>query len=167
MVIGDDDLSEIKKCEKELVEENAEYDYTIPHFKAGSLYYMITGRTSHFVEVRSSICGCREDANYSQLDTCIVPEKVIYKGITYTVRGIGYGVFSNCPRLKKVVLPNTIRYIAPGNFWDCDSIMSLNIPTNLKRVGKGAWDMNPYMQEWYKQLPDSIERVNYEPASPY
>lgn len=168
VTIGDDDLSEVWKCVNKWDEELAEYDYEIPDFKAGLLYYKILSQYSDsIVEVYTSACKCDEDSNYSQLDTCIVPERVIYKGKTYIVKGIGFGVFFKCSKLKKVVLPNTITYIAHGNFEFCDSINSLNIPYSVKRIGPLNWSMNSYVESIYKQLPDSIERVRWADINPW
>ena len=166
--IGDDDLSEIYKRLNQWEEERAEYDYEIPNFKAGLLYYKILSQYSDsIVEVYSCPGSCNEDPFYSQLDTCIVPDRVIYKGKTYIVKGIGFGAFYNCSRLKKVVLPNTITYIAHGNFMYCDSIMNLNIPMSVKRIGPSNWGMNSYVQSLYEQLPDSIERVRWKDINPW
>lgn len=163
VVIGDNDLSEIWRCTT--VEDDY---YPLPDFKAGLLYYRILSQYSDtIVEVYDSACDCDEDANYSQLDTCIIPQKVIYEGKSYTVKGIGVSVFLHCSKLKKVVLPNTITYIAHGNFMYCDSLLNINIPTSIKRVGPTNFGMNPYVENMYKQLPDSIERTPYADINPW
>lgn len=160
-MIGDDDLSEIWKCNPDTTIE-VEDDYYYPDFKAGLLYYKILELYSDtLVEVYPPQCECANDKNYSQLDTIVIPEKVIYKEKIYTVKGIGWGAFDGCKNLKKVVLPNTVTYIARYAFDGCDSIMSINIPSSLKRIGPPSWELNSYMEDVYKQLPDSIEYVPY------
>lgn len=163
IVIGDDDLSEIRKCDPSPEEiEILEYDYYPPDFKAGLLYYRILDYISDtLIEVYMPQCECIEDKNYSQLDTVVVPEEVIYNGKTYIVKGIGWMAFNGCKNLKKLVLPNTITYIATAAFDGCDSLMSINIPSCLKRIGPPSWYLNSYMKDIYKQLPDSIEYVRY------
>ena len=163
VVVGDDDLSEIWKCDTSLEEiEFTEDDYYPPDFKAGLLYYRILDYISDtLVEVYMPQCECKKDKNYSQLDTVVVPEKVIYKGKTYIVKGIGWMAFNGCKNLKKIVLPNTITYIATAAFDGCDNLMSINMPSSLKRIGPPSWYLNSYMEDFYKQLPDSIEYVRY------
>ena len=151
---GDNDLSEYYKCVDEYYDSDE-----FPDFKAGQLYYRILSHYSDsIVEVYDPACRCDEDTNYSQLDTLIVPEKVLYKGKIYVVKGIGAAAFIRCHRLKKVVLPNTLTYIAPDAFNECDSIISINIPRSVKRVGRpnSAW-MSQYVYNVFKQLPDSVE----------
>ena len=159
--IGDDELSEIWRCTSHDPEEEATDDYYPPDFRAGLLYYKILSQYSDtIVEVYWPACECDEDANYSQLDTCIVPERVIYKDKSYTVKGIGFCAFRRCmKKLRKVILPNTITYIAQGAFNECDSLTNINIPASLKRVGPPDAFMTPYIYRIYKQLPDSIEYV--------
>ena len=163
VIMGDGNLSAAGKCIP-APEEEAEDDYYPPDFKAGLLYYKILEQYNDtLVEVYPGSCRCDEDVNYSQLDTCIVPDKVFYNGKMYTVYGVGFATFSNCSKLKKVILPNTMKYIAPGNFEYCDSIKSITIPPSIKQVGKPNWSMNEYVQEVYKQLPDSVERTLVTP----
>lgn len=168
-MIGDDNLSAFGKCmdgDNDTLTLEDEYNY--PDFKAGKLYYRILSNYSDtIVEVYDSFCRCDIDENLSQLDTCIIPDRVIYEGKIYTVKGIGYGVFQTCPKLKKVVLPNTITYIAHGNFMYCDSLMSINIPPSVKRVGPPNFGMNSYVESVYRSLPDTIEYVRLADINPW
>lgn len=160
---GDSDLSEFYKCVDIYYDSN-----DFPDFKAGSLYYRILRQYSDtIVEVFYPACKCFEDTNYSQLDTLVVPEKVIYNDTAYIVKGIGFGAFSDCPKLKSVVLPNTIVYIGPYAFDGCHNLMNINVPTSLKRIGPPFWDMSPCLEEMYKLLPDSIEYVRWANINPY
>lgn len=157
IVIGDDDVSEAWRCVP-TPEEEVEDDYVSPDFKGGLLYYRILSQYSDtVVEVHPGSCNCNEDANYSRLDTLTVPERVIYKGKSYLVRGIGFSAFYGCQKLRKVVLPNTITYIAPGAFDNCDSLKSINIPASVKRVCYPNYRMNPYVYEVFRRQPDSIK----------
>ena len=167
VVIGDGNLSAAGECIP-TPEQVTVDDYYPPDFKAGLLYYRILNPyCDTLVEVYPGSCDCDKDVNYSQLDTCVVPNKVSYNGKIYTVYGVGWATFSGCSRLKKVVLPNTMKYIAPGNFEECDSLMSIIIPPSIKQVGKPNWSMNEYVQEVYKQLPDSVERTLVTPYLPW
>lgn len=156
--VGDDDLSALWKCEPDLIPY--EDDYELPDFKAGALYFRILGEYGDsIVEVYPPKCNCNEDDHYSQLDTCIIPAKVIYNDKIYVVKGIGAFAFDGCSRLKKVVLPNTITYIGPGAFSMCDSIISINIPESVKRVCYPDYDiwLSPYIYDVFQALPDSIK----------
>ena len=158
---GEDDLSEFYKCwDSELGEDSP------PDFKAGLLYYKILRQYGDtIVEVYHSSCKCDEDANYSQLDTCVIPEEVIYAGTPYIVKGIGFSAFYGCSKLKKIVLPNSITYIAPTSLNFCDNLMSINIPLSVKRVGPPNWGMNPYIYSVFEHLSDTmyVNDVNIVP----
>lgn len=52
---------------------------------------------------------------------------------------IGYGVFSSCLNLTKVILPPTLEHIGKQTFMDCVLLEDINIPSNVKNVGKDAF----------------------------
>ena len=61
-----------------------------------------------------------------------IPETYEGKPVT----GIGVGAFKNFVALIKVTLPNTITYIADEAFYGCTSLIEINIPDGVERIGK-------------------------------
>lgn len=63
-------------------------------------------------------------------DTIVIPETVTNDGISYTVVAV-YG-FANDSTLKKIVLPNTVRYL--GSFHNCHELSDINWPDSLRTI---------------------------------
>lgn len=49
-----------------------------------------------------------------------------------------YGVFSNCPRLKKVEFPPYLESIGYAAFQNCPSLEEVNLPKSLRYIGDGG-----------------------------
>ena len=47
--------------------------------------------------------------------------------------------FMNCVKLKKVILPNSIKFIGQSAFGNCGNLESINIPVGLTDIGNGAF----------------------------
>lgn len=47
--------------------------------------------------------------------------------------------FMNCAKIKKVILPNSIKYIGQSAFGNCSNLESINIPDGLTDIGLGAF----------------------------
>lgn len=62
-------------------------------------------------------------------------ETVILKDI----ENVPANSFSDCSKIKKIVLPQTVTEIGEYAFAGCTSLTSINIPKNLKSIGSGAF----------------------------
>ena len=49
-------------------------------------------------------------AGYTQSEI-VIPEKVTYNGVEYSVTSIGKGAFSNCSSLTSITIPNSVTTI--------------------------------------------------------
>lgn len=47
---------------------------------------------------------------------------------------IGEYAFADCPKLKSVILPDSITKMGEGAFWFCSSLESVNIPSGLEEI---------------------------------
>ena len=52
-----------------------------------------------------------ENENAAQV---VIPESVVYNGITYSVKSLGYGCFAGCYGLTSITIPNSVT-----NLQDC------------------------------------------------
>lgn len=65
----------------------------------------------------------------------VIPEKVVYQGVEYTVTEIGPSAFSGCTALTSISLPESIERIEYGAFSGCVLLKEINLPRNIKYVG--------------------------------
>lgn len=71
-----------------------------------------------------------------------IPSTVTYQGRKYQVTSIGAKAFRNSKKLKKVVIPSTVRKIGKQAFANCKKLKSITIKTNklsAKTIGNKAF----------------------------
>lgn len=71
-----------------------------------------------------------------------IPSTVTYQGRKYQVTSIGAKAFKNNKKLKKVVIPSTVRKIGKQAFINCKKLKSITIKTNklnAKAIGSKAF----------------------------
>jgi len=69
----------------------------------------------------------------------VIPEKVTYENVEYSVTSIGGGAFSNCSGLTSVTIPNSVTSIGEGAFSNCSGLTSVTIPNSVTSIGEGAF----------------------------
>ncbi|MCH5237740.1 MAG: leucine-rich repeat domain-containing protein, partial [Muribaculaceae bacterium] len=69
----------------------------------------------------------------------IIPSKVDYDGVTYTVNKIGSGAFKDCVDLSSVSIPETVTTIEFNAFNNCTSLTSIYIPDKVYTIGDQAF----------------------------
>ena len=68
----------------------------------------------------------------------VIPEKVSYSGMNYSVTSIGDYAFENCIELTSISIPNSLTSIGQCAFVNC-IIKSLTIPHSVTSVGVNAF----------------------------
>ena len=58
----------------------------------------------------------------------VIPQKVTYKGVDYTVASVGYSAFKSNKSLTSVQLPSSVKRIESYAFNDCSSLISITMP---------------------------------------
>ena len=86
-------------------------------FETEGIKYKITSSTTHEVAVT------RGD-DKAQI---VIPNKVNYEGIAYTVTGIGQDAFEGCNSLSSITLPETLTSIGSNAFSGCNALSSIFI----------------------------------------
>ena len=95
--------------------------------KYGKLYYRLSEGGTAVVTYENNSTD-----NYATLSGEVtVADKVNYKGMDYTVTGVGMYAFRYATGITKVNLPNTIKEIAAKAFFNCTNLEQINIPSYL------------------------------------
>ena len=69
------------------------------------------------------------DYYYCYSGNIIIPEKVIYNGVEYSVTSIGGGAFSRS-FLTSITIPNSVTSIGESAFYGCSSLTSIDVDEN-------------------------------------
>ena len=64
----------------------------------------------------------------------VIPETVIYNGITYSVTSLADGCFQYCSSLTAITIPNSVTSVGDGCFSDCSSLTSITIPNSVTNI---------------------------------
>lgn len=125
----------------------AYYDFTVD-----GIFYKIKSKTDKTCSVTY------EDTNLnSYAGNIIIPEKVTFENVEYTVTCISYLAFSDCPRLKSVILPNTIETIGSSAFSGCVQLVEIHLPEKVKEL-EYAFKGCVSLEKVY--LNNGIEKIN-------
>jgi len=69
----------------------------------------------------------------------VIPETVVYEGVTYSVTSIGDYAFWDCSDLTSVTIPNSVTSIGDRAFYDCSGLTSVAIGGGVKSIRSGAF----------------------------
>ena len=69
----------------------------------------------------------------------VIPEKVTYENVEYSVTSIGGGAFSNCSGLTSVTIPNSVTSIGEWALNNCSGLTSVTIPNSVTSIGEWAF----------------------------
>ena len=84
-----------------------------------------------------------------EISELLIPETIVYEGITYTVKSVGDYAFCNTKSLKSITLSDSITKIGMRAFANCDSLKSIYIPKNVVMVGSYAFEASHALQTIY------------------
>lgn len=69
----------------------------------------------------------------------IIPDKVEYNGVNYSVTGIGLNAFKGCTQLNSVIIGNSVTTIMDGAFWSCSGLSSVSFGDSIVSIGENAF----------------------------
>ena len=105
----------------------------------------------------------------------VIPEKVTYESVEYSVTSIGGSAFWECSSLTSVTIGNSVTSIGGAAFYGCSGLTSVTIPNSVTSIGSGAFDGCSaltsitipnsvtsigdrafYKTSWYNNQPDGL-----------
>ena len=102
-------------------------------FKKDGFYYKITGSNTVSVTYK--------DANYNTYSgRVLIPRRVTFEDVTYTVTAIDNLAFFGCTDLTSVSIPEMVTTIGNRTFKNCTSLTSITIPNSVTSVGVYAFE---------------------------
>ncbi len=123
-----------------------------------TLYYNINDANFHTLTVTYPAANW---VGYTKpTGTLIIPDTVVYLGVTYTVDIIGEDAFNGCSGITGVNLPNTLLIIENNAFYHCN-ISNINIPSSVGVICSGAFI--PYNSGIVNSISvsDNVEHIEY------
>ncbi|MBE6674433.1 MAG: leucine-rich repeat domain-containing protein [Ruminococcaceae bacterium] len=97
--------------------------------------------------------GVRYIGNYAvSVDKDALPEELTVREGTVSLAG---GIFSNCGKLKKVVLPESMLYVGGGAFSSCSNLAEVKFPDSIISIGYDVFNNVPHSvynkvgEDWY------------------
>ncbi len=69
----------------------------------------------------------------------VIPEKVTYNEVEYSVTSIGYRAFSHCSGLTSLTISNSVTSIGNYAFDGCSGLTSVTIPNSVTSIGSYAF----------------------------
>lgn len=98
-----------------------------------------------------SLVSCSDKSAYS----LVIPSKVSFNGITYSVTSIGSYAFQSCSLLS-IVIPNSVTSIGECAFIYCGNLTSIVIGNGVKSIGYSAFEStNRKKTIWLTNTPPS------------
>ena len=94
----------------------------------GVKYLLYSNRTAKIIEKSGGYEG-----------DIIIPETVVFNGLTYRVTCIGESAFKNCESLESIVIPDGVTSIGKSAFNFCFSLTSIVIPDSVKSIEENAF----------------------------
>ena len=80
-----------------------------------------------------------QNSNHYYTGSVVIPEKVTYESVEYSVTSICSRAFSDCTSLTSVTIPNSVTSIGYEAFSTCYDLTSVTIPNSVTSIGYSAF----------------------------
>lgn len=116
------------------------FDFSAKSPSGHTLFYEIHGKSVTLVypEYNEAENTCYYGYDEPKGDV-IIPEIVQFNEKTYSVDTIGYAAFARCSEITSVVLPNSVKVLAPYAFAECYRLHTLTFGNQLNRIDENAF----------------------------
>lgn len=85
-----------------------------------------------------SVCVTYGDNKY--IGNIIIPDKVTYNAISYSVTEIGSCAFKDCRELSHITIPNSVTHISERAFSGCITLSDLFVPKSVTNIDSYAFE---------------------------
>lgn len=79
----------------------------------------------------------------------------------------GGGIFSACPKLKKVKLPKGLKKIPKNTFYNCPSLLTIEIPSTVETIGRDAFGSFDGYDPAHTIIINGPKREGFPPENSY
>ena len=107
-------------------------------FVAEGICYKIIDEENETVEVTYKGSTYDEYAD-EYIGSVVIPESVMYRGITYRVTAIGNSAFRGCTGLTSAVIPASVTAIGGAAFEGCTALAGVTIDSGVTEIGNFAF----------------------------
>lgn len=88
----------------------------------------------------------------------IIPDKITYNEVVYSVTSIGDAAFSHCKNLTSITIPNSVTSILSSAFYGCSGLTIINIPNSVSSIGSSAFSSCTNLTSII--LSNSVTKIN-------
>lgn len=115
------------------------YTFTSVAPSGQTLYYNLSGGTAIVTSSGTpGMYGSWLD-NTRPTGNLVIPDSVIYQGVSYPVVSIGDYAFQQCGGLTSVTIPSTVNSIGNWSFGSCIGLDTVVIPNTVAFIGEGVF----------------------------
>lgn len=93
-------------------------------FEVDGIYYNIVS------EATVSVSG----KNSSVAGEVVIPDKVVYNGVTYIIRSIAQNAFSRRTEMTSVIVGDSVKTIAANAFYNCSGLKEVTIGYSVSKI---------------------------------
>ena len=111
------------------------------HAEDGDGYARDNGIFYELDEEANTVIAYRDIDDPNEITSANIKDKVTIGGKTYSVTGIDFGGFSECPSLTSVTIPSSITIIGEDAFVNT-GLKEIKIPSSVKTIGDHAVGFN-------------------------
>ena len=112
--------------------------YTFAHdFEVNGIYYNITSDLTVEVTYKGNKATEYKDR---YIGSIVVPEKVSYNGLIYSVTSIGKNTFYYCKELTSITIPNSVNSIGEYAFQYCSGLNEITIPSSITSINRSTFE---------------------------
>ena len=100
---------------------------------------------------------CKSSGKYT--GSVVIPEKVTYESVEYSVTSIEIRAFEGCSGLTSITIPNSVTSIGYSTFSGCTGLTSITIPNSVTSIGYSTFSGCSGLTS--VTIPNSVTSIGY------
>ena len=122
--------------------------------------FFIVGDYKYKVEDDENLTVAISAASTEISGDLVLPSKVVYNGLEYTVIIVDGGGFRSCAEITSVVIPNTVNEIRGSAFKWCSKLTSVTIPEHITKIPNQAFNQCYNLENL--TIPSGVTLIEYD-----